>query len=97
MYFYSLIFYVFLCFFMSFLCLSVGIWYNNFWNSETIAILPYDQHMHRFTAYLQQADMESNGKTITKGFLLMFIYVFLLFFYVFLCFFLCFLCIIRWK
>ncbi|MCP4077230.1 MAG: glucose-6-phosphate isomerase [Gammaproteobacteria bacterium] len=40
----------------------IGIWYNNFYNSESIAILPYDQNMHRFPAYLQQADMESNGK-----------------------------------
>ncbi|MCW8964974.1 MAG: glucose-6-phosphate isomerase [Gammaproteobacteria bacterium] len=40
----------------------IGIWYNNFFNSESIVILPYDQNMHRFPAYLQQADMESNGK-----------------------------------
>jgi len=40
----------------------IGIWYNNFFNAESIAILPYDQNMHRFPAYLQQADMESNGK-----------------------------------
>lgn len=40
----------------------LGIWYNNFFATETIAILPYDQNMHRFPAYLQQADMESNGK-----------------------------------
>ncbi len=40
----------------------IGIWYNNFYNAESIAILPYDQNMHRFPAYLQQADMESNGK-----------------------------------
>jgi len=40
----------------------LGIWYNNFFGSEAIAILPYDQNMHRFPAYLQQADMESNGK-----------------------------------
>jgi glucose-6-phosphate isomerase len=40
----------------------LGIWYNNFFNAESIAILPYDQNMHRFPAYLQQADMESNGK-----------------------------------
>ncbi len=40
----------------------LGIWYNNFYNAESIAILPYDQNMHRFPAYLQQADMESNGK-----------------------------------
>ncbi len=40
----------------------LGIWYNNFFEAETHAILPYDQYMHRFPAYLQQADMESNGK-----------------------------------
>ncbi len=40
----------------------LGIWYNNFFGAESIAILPYDQNMHRFPAYLQQADMESNGK-----------------------------------
>ena len=40
----------------------LGVWYNNFFNAESIAILPYDQNMHRFPAYLQQADMESNGK-----------------------------------
>lgn len=41
----------------------IGIWYNNFFGAESIAILPYDQNMHRFPAYLQQADMESNGKS----------------------------------
>ena len=40
----------------------VGIWYNNFFGSETVAILPYDQYLARFSAYLQQLDMESNGK-----------------------------------
>ncbi len=44
----------------------LGIWYNNFFGSETIAILPYDQHLHRFPAYLQQADMESNGKSVDR-------------------------------
>jgi len=44
----------------------IGIWYNNFFGSESSAVLPYDQYMHRFTAYLQQGDMESNGKSITK-------------------------------
>lgn len=44
----------------------LGIWYNNFFESETIAILPYDQHLHRFPAYLQQADMESNGKAVDR-------------------------------
>lgn len=45
----------------------IGIFYNNFFNMETHAILPYDQYLHRFPAYLQQADMESNGKYITKS------------------------------
>ncbi|MCU0428960.1 MAG: glucose-6-phosphate isomerase [Cytophagaceae bacterium] len=44
----------------------LGIWYNNFFGSETHAILPYDQYMHRFAAYFQQGDMESNGKRVTK-------------------------------
>jgi len=44
----------------------IGLWYNNFYGSETTAVLPYDQYMHRFAAYLQQGDMESNGKYITK-------------------------------
>ncbi len=41
----------------------IGIWYNNFFNYETEAILPYDQYMHRFPAYFQQGNMESNGKS----------------------------------
>jgi len=40
----------------------LGVWYNDFFGAETIAILPYDQHLARFPAYLQQLDMESNGK-----------------------------------
>lgn len=40
----------------------LGIWYNNFFGAQTHAILPYDQYMHRFPAYFQQGDMESNGK-----------------------------------
>ena len=44
----------------------LGIWYNNFFGAQTYAILPYDQSMHRFAAHLQQVDMESNGKYITK-------------------------------
>jgi glucose-6-phosphate isomerase len=40
----------------------LGVWYNNFFGAATHAILPYDQYLHRFPAYLQQADMESNGK-----------------------------------
>jgi glucose-6-phosphate isomerase len=44
----------------------LGIWYNNFFEAETHAILPYDQYMHRFPAYFQQGDMESNGKYIDR-------------------------------
>jgi glucose-6-phosphate isomerase len=44
----------------------VGIWYNNFFESETEAILPYDQYLHRFPAYFQQGNMESNGKYIGR-------------------------------
>ena len=40
----------------------IGIWYHNFFDADTHAILPYDQYMHRFAAYFQQGDMESNGK-----------------------------------
>jgi len=44
----------------------LGIWNNNFLGAGTHAILPYDQYLHRFPAYLQQADMESNGKSVTR-------------------------------
>jgi glucose-6-phosphate isomerase len=44
----------------------VGIWYNNFFGAQTVAILPYDQYMHRFSAYFQQGDMESNGKSVNR-------------------------------
>lgn len=44
----------------------LGIWYNNFFRAESHAILPYDQYLSRFPAYLQQADMESNGKSTTR-------------------------------
>ncbi len=44
----------------------LGLWYNNFFEAETIAVLPYDQYLSRFAAYLQQADMESNGKYLSK-------------------------------
>lgn len=44
----------------------IGIWYNNFHGAESVAILPYDQYMHRFAAYFQQGDMESNGKCVTR-------------------------------
>ncbi|MDB4960503.1 MAG: Glucose-6-phosphate isomerase [Myxococcales bacterium] len=44
----------------------LGVWYNNFFGAETHAILPYDQYLHRFPAYFQQADMESNGKSVDR-------------------------------
>lgn len=44
----------------------VGIWYSNFFGAETYTLLPYDQYMHRFAAYFQQGDMESNGKYVTR-------------------------------
>ncbi len=44
----------------------IGIWYNNFFGAETEAILPYDQYLHRFAAYFQQGNMESNGKYIDR-------------------------------
>ncbi|MBA3647987.1 MAG: glucose-6-phosphate isomerase [Chitinophagales bacterium] len=45
----------------------VGIWYTNFFGSQTEAILPYDQYMHRFPAYFQQGNMESNGKSVDRN------------------------------
>ena len=44
----------------------IGLWYGNFFGSDTEAILPYDQYLHRFAAYFQQGNMESNGKSVTK-------------------------------
>ena len=44
----------------------LGVWYNNFFGAHTHAILPYDQYLHRFPAYFQQGDMESNGKSCTR-------------------------------
>jgi glucose-6-phosphate isomerase len=44
----------------------VGLWYNNFFGAQTQAILPYDQYMHRFAAYFQQGDMESDGKGVDR-------------------------------
>ncbi|MFO1067086.1 MAG: glucose-6-phosphate isomerase [Geminicoccaceae bacterium] len=44
----------------------IGIWYNNFLGADSWAILPYDQHLHRLAAYLQQGDMESNGKGVDR-------------------------------
>ena len=43
----------------------LAVWYNNFYGSQTIAVLPYEQYLHRFPAYLQQLTMESNGKSVT--------------------------------
>ncbi len=45
----------------------VGLWYTNFFGSQTEAILPYDQYMHRFAAYFQQGNMESNGKSVDRN------------------------------
>ena len=45
----------------------IGVYYNNFYGAETEAILPYDQYMHRFSAYFQQGNMESNGKYIDRN------------------------------
>src|SRR5690606_23851596 len=45
----------------------LGIWYNNFFDAQSHAILPYDQYMHRFPAYFQQGDMESNGKSVDRN------------------------------
>ena len=44
----------------------LGVWYHNFFAAETHAIAPYDQYLHRFPAYLQQLDMESNGKSVSR-------------------------------
>lgn len=45
----------------------IGIWYNNFFGAESEAILPYDQYLHRFAAYFQQGNMESNGKYVDRS------------------------------
>jgi len=45
----------------------LGVWYNNFLGAESHAVLPYDQYLHRFAAYLQQGDMESNGKYVDRN------------------------------
>jgi glucose-6-phosphate isomerase len=45
----------------------IGIWYTNFFGAQSEAILPYDQYMHRFAAYFQQGNMESNGKSIDRS------------------------------
>ena len=44
----------------------LGIWYNNFFGAQATAVLPYDQQLHKFPAYMQQADMESNGKSVDR-------------------------------
>lgn len=44
----------------------IGIWYHNFFGAESYAVEPYDQYLHRLPAYLQQLDMESNGKSVTR-------------------------------
>jgi glucose-6-phosphate isomerase len=44
----------------------IGIWYNNFFGTASEALLPYDQYMHRFAAYFQQGNMESNGKSVDR-------------------------------
>jgi glucose-6-phosphate isomerase len=45
----------------------LGVWYGNFFGSQTHAVLPYDQYLHRFAAHLQQMDMESNGKGVDRN------------------------------
>lgn len=45
----------------------LGIWYNNFYGAASEAILPYDQYLHRFAAYFQQGNMESNGKSVDRN------------------------------
>ncbi len=45
----------------------IGVWYNNFFKVQATAVLPYDQYLHRFAAYMQQVDMESNGKYIDRN------------------------------
>ena len=45
----------------------IGLWYTNFFGSQSEAILPYDQYMHRFAAYFQQGNMESNGKSVDRN------------------------------
>ena len=45
----------------------LGLWYSNFFGAQTYAVLPYSQYLHRLPAYLQQLDMESDGKTVTQS------------------------------
>ncbi|MGB0430725.1 MAG: glucose-6-phosphate isomerase [Bacteroidia bacterium] len=49
-----------------FIMAALGVWYNNYFGAESHAVLPYDQYLHRFAAYLQQGDMESNGKSVDR-------------------------------
>ena len=51
---------------MPVLMAMLGVWYVNFWGARSHAVLPYDQYLHRFPAYLQQLDMESNGKSVDR-------------------------------
>ncbi|WP_448207554.1 glucose-6-phosphate isomerase [Azospirillum sp. sgz302134] len=51
---------------MPVLMAMLGVWYVNFWGAKSHAVLPYDQYLHRFPAYLQQLDMESNGKSVDR-------------------------------
>jgi len=46
---------------------TIGLWYTNFFGAQSEAILPYDQYLHRFAAYFQQGNMESNGKSIDRN------------------------------
>src|SRR5665254_26964 len=48
------------------LIILLAIWYNNFFGAETVAVLPYEQYLKRFPAYLQHLTMESNGKHVTQ-------------------------------
>jgi glucose-6-phosphate isomerase len=50
-----------------FIMAALGVWYNNYFGAESHAVLPYDQYLHRFAAYLQQGDMESNGKSVDRN------------------------------
>jgi glucose-6-phosphate isomerase len=52
---------------MPVLMAMLGVWYVNFYGAESEAILPYDQYMHRFAAYFQQGNMESNGKNVDRN------------------------------
>jgi glucose-6-phosphate isomerase len=52
---------------ISVLMALIGVWYTNFFGAQSEAILPYDQYMHRFAAYFQQGNMESNGKSIDRS------------------------------